>query len=117
MKQIANADARHYVETHKPFKGSNLWGEWRNTDEHESSGVYVVYSYGQHFPMWVYDEITDQWFGNHDRYSRTTSKHRSQTQPLHTDIKWYDTQTMIDLAIHGYRGMSSRRVLYGRRVA
>jgi len=106
MKQIANADARPYVARREPFKGSNLWGEWRNTDEHESSGVYVVYSYGQHFPMWVYDED-----------SRTTSKHKGQTHPLGVDIKWYDTQTMIQLSIYGYRGIASNRVLYGRRAA
>jgi hypothetical protein len=117
MKQIANADARSYVENCTPFKGSNLWGEVRVVDQAIHHEVYVVYSYGQHYPMWVYDGEIDQWYGNHDRYSRTTSKHRTQTQPLHADIKWYDTQTMIQLSIYGYRGMASNRILYGRRAA
>lgn len=117
MKQIANADARPYVERREPFKGSNLWSESRMTFDQDPTRVYVVYSYGQHFPMWVYDESTYQWFGNYDKYSRTTSKHKGQTHPLGVDIKWYDTQTMIQLSIYGYRGIASNRVLYGRRAA
>ncbi len=127
MKQIANADARLYIQRREPFKGSNLWGEKRMTqgvlsthdyvDWEDSSELYVVCSYGVHYPMWIYDFLTGQWFGNHDKYSRTTSKHKGQTHPLGVDVKWYDTQTMIQLSIHGYRGMASNRILYGRRVA
>ncbi len=128
MKQIANADARLYIQRREPFKGSNLWGEKRMTqgvlsthdyvDWEDSSELYVVCSYGVHYPMWVYDFFTGQWFGNHDKYSRTTSKHKSQTQPCEgTRIRWYDTQTMVDLMVYGYRGLASRRILYGGKVA
>jgi len=87
-------------------------------DWEDSSELYVVCSYGVHYPMWIYDFLTGQWFGNYDKYSRTTSKHRTQTQPCEgTSIRWYDTQTMLDLMVYGYRGLASRRILYGRRAA
>ncbi len=76
MKQIANADARPYVARREPFKGNNLWGECRMTqgvlsthdyvDWEDSSELYVVCSYGVHYPMWIYDFLTGQWFGDYD---------------------------------------------------
>ncbi len=42
--------------------------------EHDHKGRYVVYSYGKHFPMAMYDG--EQWRVNYDKYSRTTSKHQ-----------------------------------------
>lgn len=37
-------------------------------------GLYVVYSYGTHFPVAVYKNGV--WLVNEDKYSRTTSKHQ-----------------------------------------
>jgi hypothetical protein len=39
---------------------------------------YVVYSYGQHFPVAVYQSNT--WFVNKDKYSVTTSKHQGKVK-------------------------------------
>ena len=106
MLKVANAKCRDAVSRRLPFKGSNLWGEWVD-------GVYVVFSYGKHFPLWVYDAETEQWFGNADRYSVSTSKHRTQSQPLQATIKWFDTETMQRLRDGGYRRMATDRVLFG----
>jgi hypothetical protein len=106
MDRVANAKCRTKVQLRQPFKGSNLWGEWVGS-------VYAVYSYGRHFPLWVYDPETEQWFGNADRYSVSTSKHRTQSQPLQVAIKWFDTETMSRLTRGGYRQMASDRVLFG----
>jgi hypothetical protein len=75
MDKIANKNASVVVSECKEFKGSNTFGVW----EHEM--CYVVYSYGKHFPMYVYDAISHAWFGNYDKYSQTTSKHMSQCRP------------------------------------
>lgn len=46
--------------------------------------LYVVYSYGDHFPMFVCDTRTTPhiWWENEDGYSRTTPKHKTQCRPL-----------------------------------
>ena len=106
MLKVANAKCRDLVSRRLPFKGSNLWGEWEND-------LYTVYSYGIHFPLWVYDPLVDQWFGNADNYSITTSKHRTQSQPMNVTVKWYDTETMKRLTYGGYRQLASDRVLFG----
>ena len=75
MKKIANKDAHKLVTMLEEFKGNNTFGTW------EHGMCYVVYSYGKHFPMYVYDGISHAWFGNYDKYSTTTSKHMSQCRP------------------------------------
>ncbi len=79
LKMIANGKAREHVEQRKPFRGSNLWGEWA-----EYGGEvrrYVVYSYRYTFPLFVYDQIADQWYENNTQFSNTTTRHRSQCRP------------------------------------
>jgi len=71
--RIANRDASAYVQNRMPFVGSHTYG---NTDLHDT---YVVYSYGPHFPLFVYTH--GQWFETTDKFSRTTSKHQSQLRP------------------------------------
>lgn len=73
IPRVANHSAREYVKNRKPFKGSNCWGEKAGPDR------YVVYSYGTHFPMFVYD--SGKWYGNKDRYSRSTNRRYSQLHP------------------------------------
>lgn len=120
MERIANSKARGYVASRKPFIGSNLFGKWScptNAEDMERDCVYVVYSYGTHFPLWVWDGNVKQWFGNHDRYSKTTTKHRGQTQPVEgSSIRWFDTETMKQLVYRGLSGIAADRVLTGRRM-
>ena len=85
--RISNNQVRAFVQTQKEFKTNNqtMFGETVN-------GKYVVYSYGTHFPMYVY--ANGQWFGNSDKYSRTTSAHQSKSHPLVDDIQWMNTQQL-----------------------
>jgi hypothetical protein len=76
--KIANRDARQYVQTKRPFAASNLYSEWKKLGDRY---VYIVYSYGPHWPLFLYDNEVGVWFENMDHYSRTTSKHRSQSHP------------------------------------
>ena len=80
LKMIANGKAREHVEQHKPFRGSNLWGEWTGRDG-DGVGRYVVYSYRYTFPLYVYDQIADQWYENNSQFSNTTTRHRAQCRP------------------------------------
>lgn len=68
---------RIYVQERLPFHNSNRQLFGRN-----ERGLYVVYSYGEHWPLFIYDGA--QWLENKERASVTTSKHRSQAHPLQT---------------------------------
>lgn len=93
------------VNGRMPFKGNSVFGHWEGN-------LYVVYSYGTHFPMYVYDagaSVFDErgsvvskgvWLGNTDRYSVTTSKHQGKTRP-NTVHKWLDTESLKDVIHEG----------------
>jgi len=84
MSKISNARARDFVQVCAPFKGSNTFAE-------SISGIYVVFSYGYHFPMFVC--VNGTWYENADKFSRSTSKQQSQLHPLCPTEK-LDTATL-----------------------
>ena len=45
------------------------------------TGYYIVFSYGLHWPLFIYDHKKGQWYGNSDKYSATTSKHYNKLNP------------------------------------
>ena len=73
--RVSGWKARPYVQQLKPFHNSNkqLYAQWEGD-------LYVVYSYGRHWPLYI--NWNGVWFSNTDKYSRTTTKHASQTHPL-----------------------------------
>jgi len=73
--KIANKNASRYVSDLLKFEGSNTFSEW-------DGEVYIVYSYGYHFPMFVY--INGNWYENSDKYSVSTSKQQTQCRPSAT---------------------------------
>jgi hypothetical protein len=73
---VANSKCRSLVQNCVPFKGSNLFADT------QGNGIYVVFSYGFHFPLFA--KVGEQWYENGERYSVTTSKQRGQSHP-HTD--------------------------------
>jgi hypothetical protein len=107
------------------FEHSSVEGKWQNCwvfrgfentyDQQPSppeNKVYVIYSYGYHFPMYVYDETSQQWIGNSDKYSRTTSTHQSKYRPS-VVAKWFDTTTLKDIVRYGYVGYITNRMENG----
>ena len=71
--RIANKDMRGYVMSLTKFRGSNTFAEKR------PNNLYVVFSYGYHWPMFICKD--GQWYENSGRYSVSTSKHHSQARP------------------------------------
>ena len=83
MKRITNRRAGDYVGQCTPFKGSNLYGEALPL------GGFVVYSYGPHWPLYIYDGCT--WYENASRITPSTSRHRSQARPYTRGMGCADT--------------------------
>jgi len=99
--RISNYEAKGWVNSRQEFNASNIHARWHGDR-------YVVYSYGDHFPMYIYDSSKHIWIGNADKYSVTTSKHQSQTRPY--DVTFYcNTEAMQAIA----RGKPLSNVILG----
>jgi len=81
--RVANKDARKYVNELEEFKGSyNRYADASIFAENsDNKNLYVVYSYGYHFPMYIYDRQAGIWIGSKDSYSSSTSRHQSHCRP------------------------------------
>jgi hypothetical protein len=113
-------EAEQCVRRKEEFTGNNIYARWMYEDKtlpnqelcpmNVEPVRYVVYSYGTHFPMYIWDRDTGMWYGNKDKYSSTTSRHQSACHPPHVDA-WYDTAMMEVLARAGMVGATKARVL------
>jgi len=83
IKNATLADIRKHVQDKVEFDSTtgNLFSCIYSYGS-RSSKRYVVFSYGGHWPLFIYDYGTKRWFENDDRYSKTTSKHRTKIHPL-----------------------------------
>jgi hypothetical protein len=113
-KSVANSSIRHHVDRLHDFETSNktVYGI---KDEAMSAlkgqpRVYAVYSYGYHFPMYVYDFETGLWLGNSDKYSRTTSKHQTMSCPSQGIHQWFSTEKLKIIIDIGYTQVISQRL-------
>ena len=108
MQKVSNTTCRALVQARKPFKGNNLFAVTicaqpdRNLTER-----YVVYSYGTHWPLFVWQASDGggAWFENQDRYSPTTSKHRSQAHP-HEPATPMTCNAMLRIVEDGIAGLA-----------
>jgi hypothetical protein len=109
MSQNLNNDqVAAYVNRTQPFSNRNgtMWASWYGDS---SSNRYVVFSYGPHWPMYVWCVRTRQWYGNQGKTSRTTSRHMTQARPKGY-IKWLSAGQMRAIASMGTLGFLKERV-------
>ena len=103
--RISNPDAKYHVTARTPFKGSNLFAE---NATHGTTDVYVVYSYGKHFPLYVAvadrSSSSTQWFQNCDKYSQSTALHLKQAAPS-ADCTPMDTQNLLAIVSGALAGV------------
>lgn len=79
MPKISTCSCRCYVLSLQEFRCyGSLYARWETASD--GTRMYAVYSYGEHWPLFVNHDGT--WYENSERYSVTTSKHRSLTHPL-----------------------------------
>jgi hypothetical protein len=113
LPRIPNRAASSMVTNLRPFEGSNLFARETFT---EHSKLYSVFSYGEHFPMYVAETVKDpdtgkhetHWYANVDKWSRTTSKHQGQTHPLVNYMVPMDTDRMKHIARGGLMELVAR---------
>ena len=92
--RIANKDAHNYTTRRQLFKGSHLYSEQRDS-------LYVVFSYGEHFPAYVY--VDGKWYENVSGYSPSTARHMTHARPHDVTITKCSTeelQAMLREAAH-----------------
>ena len=103
-KRVANKVIGAYIDKLEIVEGSNIFTEnsGKLPDNPETDdNLYIVYSYGWHFPMYIYCRQADLWYGNDSRYSVSTSKHQSLARPTQPIAQWLTTEEMKDMVRHG----------------
>ena len=102
MPRTTNVMARKFVQQKERFDGNNLYAMWRDT--HTDYPRYCVFSYGGHWPLFVWEN--GAWYENIDKYSPTTSKHKTQTHP-HEDTMPMSVDSMRVLVDYGVAGLAA----------
>ena len=105
-KYVPGTRARQYVQQKLNFTNSS--GSFFAVHSY-SLRQYAVYSYGPHWPLFIYSAITKTWYENADRYGRTTSKHRMQAHPLTDTIELTQEQMKL-LDQHGPVALTKQRL-------
>ena len=106
MKAVktSNINARRFVQDRQPFTGNNLFAlSLPARPEINLPERYVVYSYGAHWPLFICE--SGVWYENNDRYSPTTSKHRTQSHP-HQPTVPMTSSAMCRIAEDGIAGLA-----------
>jgi hypothetical protein len=98
MARTPLRDMRRAVMSRAAFTGNSVFSEHRGDR-------YIVYSYGHHFPMYICEH--DTWYENVDRYSVTTSKHKSCTRPYGVELMPMTTAAMRRIARSGIAGLAA----------
>ena len=112
MSKISNGAVRKEVQGRRKFRASNIFAvtNYPTTDTSRPCYTtrYVVYSYGEHFPLFICEEFdgVEVWYENVDKYSRTTSKHHSQAHP-HFPTVPMNTNAMRTIARTGIAGLAA----------
>lgn len=116
-KVYSHDDGARLAKYRDEFEHPSVFGKWQNCwmaypEVVNDRRVYVIYSYGHHFPMYVYDEESRQWLGNKSKYSRTTSTHQSKYRPSEV-ADWFDTAELKAILMYGYIGHITHRMENG----
>lgn len=105
-----NSKARKLVDGLTNFEGSNCFAETYPSHDTRPTNLYVVYSYGYHFPMYVAEWLEGEspsratWYENTDKYSQSTTRQQSHTRPTASTIKM-NTEQMKRLSRDGIVGV------------
>lgn len=93
--------ARECVREKIAFRGNNVFARWEATQHGGPCDLYVVYSYGEHWPLYVYEQMTGVWYRNTEKSSPTTSRHSTQLHPGVPCVDIEKNEDMTSLAVGG----------------
>jgi hypothetical protein len=102
QKRSTNESCGEYVREALPFKGSNLYARWVYPYIAEEPPMYVVFSFRDDWPLYIWEPVERTWFQNVEGYSPTTSQHSSDANPGYDTLP-LDTDTMLDIMNRGAR--------------
>ena len=111
--RISNAQARDFITELEDFQNTNktLFGKTNKL------GDYVVYSYGRHFPIYLWVASLGAWVANSDDYvkgdgciSKTTSRHKTVCRPIQEIHHWVNTEDLCHIIRYGYAEYAARRL-------
>lgn len=110
INRIANKAARRMVEQRRPFEGSNLFAR-ESTPQHGHTTLYVVCSYGPHFPIYIAETDNEtgevQWYENVEKFSQSTTRHQSQANP-YAQCMPMTVGAMRRIAVEGIAGLAAK---------
>lgn len=96
-ERLTNPEGQVKVKNKENFVGSHCFGEWIGP---EGSGIYAVFSYGEQFPIYIFEK--DTWYENSDQYvydgqaQSSTEEHRQDLKPT-TQTHTKTTEEMKDM--------------------
>lgn len=104
-KQVNNSDAGKHINKLENFETKNktMYGV-------KSEKQYVVYSYGYHFPMYVYDIESEVWLGNTTKSTPTTMRHLTLAKPSQGIHQWFSTEELKTIIVQGYTPVITQRL-------
>lgn len=117
-KVVTLNEARSCVEQGIEFRGTNnrdgtksptFWGEWRQYGPYKPTNVplercFCVFSYSYDWPILVFSDLTNEWYGNDEYYSNTTSRHLRVCKPHGKDIKMVGRMGLREIVFNGTAG-------------
>lgn len=109
--KTSNKNCRILVQNRQAFTANNIFAEYIT---HNADGTpvdpcrYVVYSYGKHWPLFVFEHGT--WYANIDKTSPSTSRHQSQANPClgQSTPMPMTTQQLQTIARYGIAGLAAK---------
>jgi hypothetical protein len=102
-KRTTNGKCEKFVEERVPFNASNLYAQWEYPITKGEPAMYVVYSWGKHFPLYIWEPVEREWFKNTTGSTNSTHQHRYDAGIANTKYLPLDTDTMIDIITRGIR--------------
>ena len=109
--KTSNKNCRLLVQNRQAFTANNIFAEYvtANADGQPLDTCrYVVYSYGKHFPMYIYEG--GAWYANIDKFSVSTSKHQTQANPClgQSTPMPMNTLAMQTIVRYGIAGLAAK---------
>ena len=111
--KTANKNCRIQVQQRNAFIASNIYARYITTNADGTkldTCRYAVFSYGAHFPMYIYEG--GHWYANIDKFSPSTSRHQSQANPCtgQTSAIPMNTQQMQTIVRYGIAGLAAKGI-------